>query len=299
MSWEPYHQDWKPIFQGEFGWRLHWFGRFGGYADWAVPPSRLAPDMVTFFFVEKNSCWVHVNGCKYSLNPGDLLVISGADEFALGHDPQRPNVHLSASLALSQPGEANLLLRYVFPRRVTLPDPVRYVKECERVLSVMADPTPFRDLAIAGALAQWLASILTIFQPSLRVTTPERTGVVDRVLAAQAWANEHLADGITLTEWASAVFLNPVYFGRIFKRETGLKPMEWLGQRRLEMAAQYLSSTSKTVAEIAAECGYACPFYFSRQFRRHHGLSPRSYRRSSFERSRTPDRQRSPSKLRA
>jgi AraC-like DNA-binding protein len=84
--------------------------------------------------------------------------------------------------------------------------------------------------------------------------------------------------------WAAAVKLNPVYFGRSFKRETGLKPMESLNQRRLEMAAQYLSGTSKTVTEIATECGYACPFYFSRQFRRCHGLAPLRYRQTSFER---------------
>ncbi|TSA29037.1 MAG: AraC family transcriptional regulator [Verrucomicrobiaceae bacterium] len=284
MRWPTYHQDWKPVFQGGFGWRLHWFGRFGGHPGWSVPESRLAPDMVSFFFVEKNPCWACVNGRKFPLKPGDLLVVSGADEFSIGHDPARPNVHLSVSLALSQPGVANALLQRSYPRRFAMPDPARYVEEFERVLTAMSDDTAFRDLAIAGALAQWLAYLLNTLQPPLRDTTLERSGVVDRLLAAQAWANVRLAGVITLAEWAAAVNLNPVYFGRIFKRETGLKPMEWLGQRRLEMAAQYLSSTSKTVTEIAGECGYACPFYFSRQFRRHHGLSPLLYRRTSFER---------------
>jgi len=280
----PYHHDWKLAFQAEFGWRLHWFGRYGGSPDWSVPESRLAPDMVSFFFVEKNSCWVRINGREYTLEAGDLFVVSGADEFSYGHNPAQPHVSLSASLALTQRGLANMLLQRSYPRRFTMPNPARYVAEFERVLTAMSDTTAFRDLVIAGALTQWLAYLLQTLQPPLHATVSERGSVIDRLLTAQAWANARLSHVITLADWAAAVKLSPVYFGAIFKRETGFKPMEWLNQRRMEMAAQYLSGTSKTVTEIADECGFACPFYFSRQFRHHHGLSPRRYRQTSFER---------------
>lgn len=283
MRWLPYHHDWKLAFQGEFEWRLHWFGRYGGFADWSIDESRLAPDMISFFFVEKNSCWARVNGRRLAVRAGEMLVISGADEFSMGHDPARPHLSLSASLALAQRGVANVLLQRAYPRRHRVPDPRGYVAEFERVLAAMSGTSPFRDLAIAGALGQWLSYLLDALGPPLRGGATER-GVVDRVLASQAWANARLGQVITLDDWAASVRLNPVYFGRIFKRETGLRPMAWLNQRRLEMAAQYLSGTAKTVGEIASECGYACPFYFSRQFRRHHGISPLRYRRTSFER---------------
>jgi AraC-like DNA-binding protein len=87
---------------------------------------------------------------------------------------------------------------------------------------------------------------------------------------------------VTLADWSRAVGLNQVYFGRIFKRETGLKPMEWLNQRRLQMACQYLSATRKSVSEIADLCGFASQFYFSRVFRRHFGQSPLEYRKARF-----------------
>lgn len=283
MQWLPYHHDWKLAFQGEWGWRVHYFGRYGGYPDWSVPRSRLAPDMVNFFFVEKNACWARVNGRKLVLKAGDLLVTLGADEFSFGHDAAHPHVSLSASLALSQHGVANVLLQRAYLRRYTLPDPRRYSAEFDRVLAVMSAAAPFRDLALGGALAQWLAYLLNTLQPPLRAAVSDRS-VVDRLLMSQAWANARLGQVITLAAWAASAKLNPVYFGRIFKRETGLKPMAWLNQRRLEMAAQYLNSTSKSVAEIAAVCGYASPFYFSRQFHRHHGLAPLRYRQTSFKR---------------
>ncbi|MEI6072878.1 MAG: AraC family transcriptional regulator [Verrucomicrobiae bacterium] len=284
MPWLPYHHDWKPAFQGGFGWRLHWFGRYGGHPAWSIPEARLAPDMIEFFFAEKNPCSARVNGRKFVMEAGDMLVVTSADEFSFAHDPARPNVHLSASLALSQPGAANVLLRHTYPRRSTMPDPARYIAEFEHVLNAMSGTTAFRDLAIAGALSQWLAYLLDVLRPHMGAGALDR-GVKDRLLTSQAWANARLGGIITLAEWAASVKMNPVYFGRIFKRETGLKPMEWLGQRRLEMAAQCLSGTSKSIAAIAGDCGYSCPFYFSRQFRHHYGLAPSLYRRSSFGRN--------------
>jgi AraC-like DNA-binding protein len=84
-----------------------------------------------------------------------------------------------------------------------------------------------------------------------------------------------------LADWARAAGLTPVYFGRAFKRETGLKPMEWLNQRRLQLARQQLANTRQSVAEIADACGFACPFYFSRVFKKHFGQSPSEFRASA------------------
>ena len=113
-------------------------------------------------------------------------------------------------------------------------------------------------------------------------TFADERSTVDKVLTAEAWVNSRLKREITLEEWAQAVGLNPVYFGRIFKRETGLRPMEWLNQRRLQMGSQYLSSTRKSVAEIAELCGFADQFYFSRVFKRHFGQPPLHYRKARF-----------------
>lgn len=283
MRWLPYHHDWKLLYRGE-RWRVHWFGRYRSNPDWKIDHSRLAPDMVSFFFVEKSTCWGRVNGRKFTLKAGDMMVKSGADESSMTHDPARPHTSLSASLALSQGGVVNTLLQRNFKRLYTLPDPDQYVQVFESVLTAMASTSPFRDLQIEGALANWLSHLLNTLNPPLHRGGASDRSAVDNVLAAQAWAENQIGSVITLPEWAASVKSSPVYFGHVFKRETGMRPMEWLNERRLEKAAQYLTSTNKSVAEIATTCGYACQFYFSRQFRKHHGLSPRHYRQTSFER---------------
>jgi AraC-like DNA-binding protein len=149
-------------------------------------------------------------------------------------------------------------------------------------LRALGSASPHRDLEIAGALLHWLSYILTSLRAPFDRTYAHDRKVVDKILAAETWANARLKEVITLSQWAKAVGLNEVYFGRIFKRETGMKPMEWLNQRRLQMACQYLSGTRKSVGEIAESCGFANQFYFSRVFRKRFQQSPMEYRRTKF-----------------
>jgi AraC-like DNA-binding protein len=282
MTGLPYHYDWKLAYQMDLGLRVHWFARFAGSREWSIPPSRLAADMVCFFFVERDACWTVVNGRKLLLNSGDLLVISGADEFSFGQDPGTLRTCLSACLAIREGGIANTLLQRKFQRHYSWPNPAEYIAEFERVLTALASTSVHRDLQIAGALLQWIAYVLSRAGAQVDPSVVEGRTVVDRILAAEAWANRHVSQSITLAQWAGAVGLNPVYFGRIFKRETGIRPIDWLNQRRLQMASQYLSSTRNTVAEIARACGFENQFYFSRVFRRYFGQSPLEYRKSKI-----------------
>jgi len=281
MHWQPYHKDWKPLFQGELGLRVHWFGRYGGYAKWSVRPARLAADMVSFFFVEKSSCWAIVNNRRMVLRRGDLLVIRGGEQFSYGHDPARPHVSLSASLALRQGNVANLLLHRRFKRRYTWPNPAEFVREFEKVLRIKADKSRFQDMEMAGAVLEWLAGLLNRLRPPLLPAADAARDVVDRILVAEAWVVPRLSQVIMLADWARVAGFTPVYFGRAFKRETGLKPMEWLIQRRLQQARQQLVGTQQSVAEIAEACGFASPFYFSRVFKKHFGQSPSAFRTST------------------
>lgn len=279
MSYLPYHHDWKLAFQIETGLRVHWCGRYAGYASWHIPTARLAADMINFFYVEKQACWVVINGRRLMLEAGDLLVVSGADEFTYGHDPQRPHTSLSIALALQQGGLANSLLQRKFERKYRWPRPAEYVAEFEKLLQAMTSRSAFRDLKVGGALLQWLGYLLDHTRPPLDAAATAERAVVDKILLAENWAHARLKKTVQLDDWARAVGLNAVYFGRIFKRETGLRPMEWLNQRRLQLACQHLSGSSQTVAAIAEACGFSSQFYFSRVFRKQFGQSPLQYRK--------------------
>ena len=59
-----------------------------------------------------------------------------------------------------------------------------------------------------------------------------------------------------------------------------LKPKAWLDKKRLEQAVMLLSTTDKTISDIATTCGYATPSWFGVQFKKQYHCTPKAYRKN-------------------
>ncbi|MGN1104740.1 MAG: helix-turn-helix transcriptional regulator, partial [Candidatus Coproplasma sp.] len=77
--------------------------------------------------------------------------------------------------------------------------------------------------------------------------------------------------------------LNYDYVRKLFKKETGITPREYLTHVRMNRAMVYIANgitnnySNFTVSQIAEACGFAEPLYFSRVFKKYCGLSPMAY----------------------
>ena len=77
--------------------------------------------------------------------------------------------------------------------------------------------------------------------------------------------------------------LNYDYVRKLFKKETGVTPHDYLNGIRMDRARQYVengitnSYSNFTVSQIAEACGFAEPLYFSRVFKKYFGVSPMQY----------------------
>lgn len=98
------------------------------------------------------------------------------------------------------------------------------------------------------------------------------------VVQAMRLLEARLAHRWTLTELAGELHLSPRYLVRIFKTTTGLPPMAYLAQHRVETAASLLLHTDQSVTQIGQTVGWADQNYFARRFKAHYGLSATTYR---------------------
>jgi len=78
----------------------------------------------------------------------------------------------------------------------------------------------------------------------------------------------------SLKEIASKSNLAPNYFHRIFKQNFEITPYNYMLRLRMEYAVKLLTTTNKSVKEVAFESGYDNEFYFSRQFKKQYNYSP-------------------------
>lgn len=70
------------------------------------------------------------------------------------------------------------------------------------------------------------------------------------------------------------------YVRKLFKKEVGFTPLEYMTRLRMNKAATILSFQSEgdySISETAITCGFDNPLYFSRVFRKHYGMPPSAY----------------------
>ncbi|MCK5576217.1 MAG: helix-turn-helix domain-containing protein, partial [Sphingomonadales bacterium] len=66
---------------------------------------------------------------------------------------------------------------------------------------------------------------------------------------------------------------------RRFQEATGLPPAKWVAEERIKHAKDLLETTSLSIEQVAAHCGFGGAEVLRHHFRKSMGLSPQNYRR--------------------
>jgi AraC-like DNA-binding protein len=93
------------------------------------------------------------------------------------------------------------------------------------------------------------------------------------------YAEQNLSQRPTIQQLAQVAQMSTYQLDRRMRRVFGLTTGQWLLKSRLSHASDVLVHTSKPIAEVAFDAGYADQSSFTRQFRRSTGLSPSEYRK--------------------
>ncbi|WP_214625856.1 response regulator [Paenibacillus agaridevorans] len=102
----------------------------------------------------------------------------------------------------------------------------------------------------------------------------------DRIIirSAKHYIAEYFEMDLTLTSVSMHVGLNPVYFSRLFKQETGQTYSDYVIDLRIKKAVDYLRDPKYKVYEIGYLVGYKNTKYFHKLFKRQTGFTPSEYR---------------------
>ena len=95
---------------------------------------------------------------------------------------------------------------------------------------------------------------------------------------AQRYALEHPAVDLSVETLAERAAMSTRHFARIFVRETGTTPGDFIERVRVDAARRLLEDTSESVEQIARRCGLGEPDTMRRAFLRRIGIPPRDYR---------------------
>lgn len=134
-------------------------------------------------------------------------------------------------------------------------------------------------LALEARCLDWLRELL--HQPALstnRLCDSTCTLQEEATLReVAAYLDSHLEEEHTLADLSRRFNLNEFKLKRGFKSLFGITVFRHLRQRRIEMAAQLLKESDRSVLEIANAVGYSNPSHFARNFKDQVGLLPKAY----------------------
>lgn len=88
----------------------------------------------------------------------------------------------------------------------------------------------------------------------------------------------HLGDKYTLAGMAAECCLSEAYFSNLFKKVSGMSPMNYIAHMRVEKACELMATTNWRMVKIAQSVGYYDYQYFTKVFKKVTGQTPGDYR---------------------
>lgn len=101
-----------------------------------------------------------------------------------------------------------------------------------------------------------------------------------RILRTFSYIDEHLSQPLRNEDFGKVANMSANAFTRLFKMKTGITPLAYLNQRRLEKASILLHHSDLTLDDIAEQCGFLDRNYFSRVFQKCFKVGPATYRKN-------------------
>ena len=105
---------------------------------------------------------------------------------------------------------------------------------------------------------------------------PPLTGILAK--RTVAYFDENAGKPISRWQVAEAAHVSEDYLSRIFHKEMGLSPWEYLSHHRIALAVTLLRQSSLSINEVASRVGFSDQAYFCRVFRKIRGVAPSQIR---------------------
>lgn len=247
---------------------------------------------LTYVFGGKGS--YHVRNKIYSVNTGDLLVVSAGElhTFTTNYDDPLKLLSLYFLPELFyRPGLDMMdfeLIRPILNKDTEAMDILTAEKldgksllETFTLISgEVLSGTFLGKIRSKNLLASILISLLEQYAKvplSERKKYEEKKKVSHRLAGVFRLVNERYSEKISLEEAASVACMSPNYFCRYFKKATGSSFTEYVMRLRIDMAKKMLLSGKYPLKKIAYQVGFDNLSYFYRIFGRFTQLKPSEF----------------------
>lgn len=149
----------------------------------------------------------------------------------------------------------------------------------ERLVAVSRTTDAAKDVLAGFTLQELLVRLMQTQARELIFHDYARHLTTHRFAAVVQYIKEHLTDSLSVEKLSALACMSKATFFRVFKREFGLTPVEYIVRERLAEAKRLLRQPLITVADVCMRAGFNNLSYFQALFKKHEGMTPGAYKK--------------------
>lgn len=236
-------------------------------------------DVLEIFYLVDGVCNFFIDDKMYTLRSGDMVLIPAWTLHRAFYDNDVPisRYMIYCNTAFIPPKTGEILLssgHYVerIPKSLGDAEDILFKIRKERL-----NPNLLSEELIHGYMTAFAALIYKVGEIRKSTDLEYDNSIVEAVVA---YLKTNYSNDISLDDIARHVSVSNAHLSRTFKSETGFGIKEYLTMYRIKQAEFMLTEYhSKSISEIAYDCGFNDSNYFASCFKKAVGVTPTEFRK--------------------
>ena len=222
----------------------------------------------------------YVDNKCYNISSNDILFITSEQLHGIVKQTDAPGKYTATVFASEFLGFSDVIdSKYITPilnKTLRIPTLIRN-KELTACILELTDLSkcPSYELKAKSLIYKIWDILISLAMPS---TTKDINTNLKEIRTAISYIKMNYSQKITLHQLANLANMSKEYFCRKFSDITGVSPIQYLTQIRIENSCILLKNTDIGIGDIAMNCGFSSFSYFSETFKKHLACTPKEYR---------------------
>jgi len=149
----------------------------------------------------------------------------------------------------------------------------------ERLVQLSRDNGRIKDVLATFTIQEMLVRLMQTQARQLIFNNYAQHLTSHRFAAVVQYIKQHLTEQITVEKLSALACMSKATFFRVFKRELGLTPIEYIIQERIAEAKRLLRNPLNSVADVCFRAGFNNTAYFQKLFKQYEGITPGLYKK--------------------